>query len=70
MACNWSAEHATKAYLRALKMGKRGKEPDVSEFISAMAAANNAQMMVMVCSGVAGSTTVALVAAACQKVAV
>ncbi|GKV12920.1 hypothetical protein SLEP1_g24003 [Rubroshorea leprosula] len=50
------------AYLRTMKMGKRGKEPDVSEFISA----NNAQMMVMVCSGVAGSTTLALVAAACQ----
>ncbi|KAG4169755.1 hypothetical protein ERO13_A12G101700v2 [Gossypium hirsutum] len=62
----WSAENATKAYLRALKMGKRGKEPDVSEFISAMAAGNNAQLMVMTCAGVAGSTALALIAAARQ----
>ncbi|XWS32335.1 hypothetical protein CRYUN_Cryun23aG0150800 [Craigia yunnanensis] len=65
MAC-WSAENATKAYLRALKMGKRGKEPDVAEFISAIAAGNNAQLMVMTCAGVAGSTALALVAAARQ----
>ncbi|KAL8142210.1 hypothetical protein V2J09_015242 [Rumex salicifolius] len=62
---NWSAENATRAYLRALKMGKRGKEPDVAEFISALAAGNNAQLMVEVCSA-AGSTTLALVAAAQQ----
>ncbi|KAK8487288.1 hypothetical protein V6N13_093441 [Hibiscus sabdariffa] len=62
----WSAENATKAYLRALKMGKRGKEPDVAEFISAMAAGNNAQLMVMTCAGVAGSTALALIAAARQ----
>ncbi|KAK6260818.1 Protein of unknown function DUF1442 - like 3 [Theobroma cacao] len=62
MAC-WSAENATKAYLRALKMGKRGKEPDVAEFISAIAAGNNAQLMVMACAGVVGSTALALVAA-------
>ncbi|XVF33506.1 hypothetical protein REPUB_Repub17cG0174400 [Reevesia pubescens] len=65
MAC-WSAENATKAYLRALKMGKRGKEPDVAEFISAIAAGNNAQLMVMTCAGVAGSTALALVAASRQ----
>ncbi|XVE74018.1 hypothetical protein DITRI_Ditri11bG0165200 [Diplodiscus trichospermus] len=65
MAC-WSAENATKAYLRAFKMGKRGKEPDVAEFISAFAAGNNAQFMVMACAGVAGSTALALVAAARQ----
>lgn len=46
--------------------GKGGKEPDVSEFISAMAAGNNAQLMVMTCSGVAGSTALALIAAARQ----
>ncbi|KAH7519585.1 hypothetical protein FEM48_Zijuj08G0052600 [Ziziphus jujuba var. spinosa] len=63
----WSAENATKAFLRALKMGKVGKEPDVGEFISAIAAGNNAQLMVMVCAGIAGSTTaLALVAAAHQ----
>ncbi|OMP11926.1 hypothetical protein CCACVL1_00209 [Corchorus capsularis] len=65
MAC-WSAENATKAYLRALKMGKRGKEPDVAEFISAIAAGNNAQHMVITCAGVAGSTALALVAASRQ----
>ncbi|XWS77214.1 hypothetical protein CRYUN_Cryun01aG0242500 [Craigia yunnanensis] len=65
MAC-WSAENATKAYLRTLKMGKGGKEPDVAEFISAIAAGNNAQLMAMTCAGVAGSTALALVAAARQ----
>ncbi|XP_060175357.1 uncharacterized protein LOC132606040 [Lycium barbarum] len=65
MAC-WSAESATKAYLRAIKMGKNAKEPNVSEFISALAAGNNAQLMVIACAGAADSTTLALVAAAQQ----
>ncbi|GMY09357.1 DUF1442 family protein [Fagus crenata] len=65
MSC-WSADYATKAYLRTLKMGERGKEPDVTEFISALAAGNNAQLMVMVCASIAGATTLALVAAAHQ----
>ncbi|KAJ7962185.1 S-adenosyl-L-methionine-dependent methyltransferase [Quillaja saponaria] len=65
MVC-WSAENATKAYLRTLILGKRGKEPDVAEYISALAAGNNAQLMVIACVGVAGSTTLALVAAAHQ----
>ncbi|XP_021677858.1 uncharacterized protein LOC110662986 isoform X2 [Hevea brasiliensis] len=65
MAC-WSAENATKAYLRALKMGKRSKEPDMAEFISALAAGNNAQLMVVASARVAGSTTLPLVAAAQQ----
>ncbi|OIT03788.1 PREDICTED: uncharacterized protein LOC109226391 [Nicotiana attenuata] len=65
MAC-WSAESATKAYLRAIKMEKRAKEPDVSEFISALAAGNNAQLMVVACAAAADSTTLALVAAAQQ----
>ncbi|KAF5207348.1 Peptidyl-trna hydrolase ict1 protein [Thalictrum thalictroides] len=59
MAC-WSAENATKAYLRTLKMGKRNKQPDVAEFVSALAAGNSAQLMVDVCSGIAGATTLAL----------
>ncbi|XP_059459202.1 uncharacterized protein LOC132188691 [Corylus avellana] len=62
----WSAENATKAYLCALKMAKIGKEPDVAEFISAIAAGNNAQLMVMICASIAGSTALALVAAAHQ----
>ncbi|KDP28759.1 hypothetical protein JCGZ_14530 [Jatropha curcas] len=65
MAC-WSAENATKAYLRALKMGKRGKEPDTAEFISALAAGNNAQLMVIASAGVAGTNTLPLIAAAHQ----
>ncbi|KAK7268960.1 hypothetical protein RIF29_21672 [Crotalaria pallida] len=65
MAC-WSAENATKAYLNTLKMGQKIKEPNVAEFISALAAGNNAQVMVVACAGAADSTTLALVAAAHQ----
>ncbi|MED6173950.1 hypothetical protein PIB30_064464 [Stylosanthes scabra] len=66
MSAGWSAENAKRAYLQALKMAKRGKEPDVSEFISALAAGKNARFMVAVCAGAAGSTTLALAAAARQ----
>lgn len=45
---------------------KRDKEPDVAEFISALAAGNNAQLMVVAGAGVAGSATLALAAAAHQ----
>lgn len=46
---------------------KRAKEPDVEEFISALAAGTNAQLMVVVAGGVAAcSTTLALVVAAHQ----
>jgi predicted O-methyltransferase YrrM len=45
---------------------KRGKEPDVANFISALVADNNAQLMVMICASIAGSTTLTLVAAAHQ----
>ncbi|XP_058104635.1 uncharacterized protein LOC131248384 [Magnolia sinica] len=62
----WSAENATRAYLQTMKMGKRPKQLDVSEFASALAAGNNAQLMVEACSGTAGPTTLALVAAAHQ----
>ncbi|XP_027358571.1 uncharacterized protein LOC113867441 [Abrus precatorius] len=65
MAC-WSAENATKAYLNTLKMDQKAKEPAVAEFISALAAGNNAQLMVVACSGAADSTTLALVTAAHQ----
>ncbi|CAL0299933.1 unnamed protein product [Lupinus luteus] len=65
MAC-WSAENATKAYLNTLKMDQKTTEPNVAEFISALAAGNNAQMMVVACAGAADSTTLALVAAAHQ----
>ncbi|GAB2294087.1 hypothetical protein Dimus_028304 [Dionaea muscipula] len=47
----WSAENAAKAYLRTLKMGKGAKEPDVSEFVSAIAAGSNAKLMVVASSG-------------------
>ncbi|XXG43152.1 hypothetical protein AAC387_Pa01g3257 [Persea americana] len=62
----WSAENATRAFLRTVKMGKKAKEPDMSEFISALAAGSNAQLMVEVCDGIADATTLALVAAAQQ----
>ncbi|GLU20951.1 hypothetical protein SLE2022_371230 [Rubroshorea leprosula] len=67
MAC-WSAENATKAYLKTLKMGQRGKEPNVNEFVSALAAGNNAHLMVVAWTGAANatSTILALVAAAHQ----
>ncbi|KAH6804120.1 DUF1442 family protein [Perilla frutescens var. frutescens] len=65
MAC-WSAENATNAYLRTMRMGKSAKEPNGAEFISALAAGNSAQFMVVACSGAADSTTLALVAAAQQ----
>ncbi|XP_068649604.1 uncharacterized protein [Aristolochia californica] len=60
----WSAQSPTNAYLQTLKMGKKCKEPDVSEFISALAAGNSAQLMVEACDGAAGATTLALAAAA------
>ncbi|XVE64106.1 hypothetical protein DITRI_Ditri07aG0075100 [Diplodiscus trichospermus] len=62
----WSAENATKAYLKTLRMDQKAKEPNVAEFVSALAAGNNAQLMVVACAGVANSTTLALVAAAHQ----
>ncbi|XP_020228913.1 uncharacterized protein LOC109809906 [Cajanus cajan] len=65
MGC-WSAENATKAFLNTLKLGQKAKEPAVAEFISALAAGNNAQQMVMACAGAADSTTLALVTAAHQ----
>lgn len=46
--------------------GQKAKEPDVAEFISALAAGNNAQLMVVACASAANSTTLALVAAAHQ----
>lgn len=46
--------------------GQGAKEPAVAEFISALAAGNNAQLMVVACASVADSTTLALVAAAHQ----
>lgn len=75
----WSAENATKAFLQTLKtiskehqqqnlflQGNSTMEPDVAEFISAMAAGNGARLMVEVCAVSAGSTTLALVSAAHQ----
>ncbi|XP_047329347.1 uncharacterized protein LOC124932722 [Impatiens glandulifera] len=63
---NWSAENAAKAFIKTMKMGKGVKEPDVSEFVSALAAGNNAKLMVAACgvdtTGI--STVLALLAAA------
>ncbi|KAK6155828.1 hypothetical protein DH2020_010076 [Rehmannia glutinosa] len=65
MAC-WSAENATNAYLRTMRMGKNAKEPNGAEFISALAAGNNAQFTVVACGGASDSTTLALATAAQQ----
>ncbi|XP_019191845.1 PREDICTED: uncharacterized protein LOC109186352 [Ipomoea nil] len=68
----WSAENATKAYLKTMKMGKGAKQPDVAEFISALAAGNTARLILVACAAAAGAdstaaaTTRALVAAAQQ----
>ncbi|XP_058759405.1 uncharacterized protein LOC131632685 [Vicia villosa] len=62
----WSAENATKAFLSTLKMGQKAKEPSVTEYISALAAGNNAQLMVVASAAAADSTTLALIAAANQ----
>ncbi|KAM7272377.1 hypothetical protein ACFE04_027040 [Oxalis oulophora] len=66
MACSWSAENATKAYLDALKMGEKANEPNGTEYISAIAAGNNAQLMVSACASLADANTLALAAAANQ----
>ncbi|KAL5081108.1 hypothetical protein RYX36_009529 [Vicia faba] len=62
----WSAENATKAFLSTLKMAQKAKEPSVAEYISALAAGNNAQLMVVACAAAADLTTFALIAAANQ----
>ncbi|KAK9060931.1 hypothetical protein SSX86_018111 [Deinandra increscens subsp. villosa] len=62
----WLTEKATDAYLKSRKMGNMGNEPDVAEFISAIAAGNNAQLMVVVGAASTRSTTLGLVAAAEQ----
>ncbi|KAJ8536704.1 hypothetical protein K7X08_035105 [Anisodus acutangulus] len=59
MVC-WSAENATKAFLKPMNMGKRATEPNGAEFISALAAGNSAQIIVVACANVADSTTLAL----------
>ncbi|XWS48345.1 hypothetical protein CRYUN_Cryun13aG0067900 [Craigia yunnanensis] len=64
----WSAENATKAYLTTLKMGLKDKEPNVAEFVSALAAGNSAQLLVVACAGAANPPALALVAAAHQTV--
>ncbi|CAH8387738.1 unnamed protein product [Eruca vesicaria subsp. sativa] len=63
----WSAENATKAYLSTLKTDQRTKEPNVAEFISALAAGNNARKIAVACAGAANADIlVALIAAANQ----
>ncbi|KAL9240395.1 hypothetical protein vseg_014620 [Gypsophila vaccaria] len=47
---SWSPENAAKAYISTLKMERKEKEPNSAEFISALAAGNNAQMMIIACT--------------------
>ncbi|KAL5073186.1 hypothetical protein RYX36_012170 [Vicia faba] len=63
---DWSSENAKNAYLQTVKMAKSGKEPDIAEFISAIAAGNNAKLMVVASASVVGSVMLALTAAAQQ----
>ncbi|GJT33777.1 putative S-adenosyl-L-methionine-dependent methyltransferase [Tanacetum coccineum] len=62
----WSAENATEAYIKTMKMGKIPNEPETAEFISAIAAGNNAKLMVIACASAAGPTTLGLIAASHQ----
>ncbi|KAJ4877409.1 hypothetical protein Rs2_42427 [Raphanus sativus] len=63
----WSAENATKAYLSTLKTDQRTKEPNVAEFISALAAGNNARKITVAFAGAANADILlALIAAANQ----
>ncbi|KAJ0644833.1 hypothetical protein HanRHA438_Chr16g0760481 [Helianthus annuus] len=52
--------------MNLIMQGKRANEPDVAEFISAIAAGNNAQLMVVACAAMAGLTTLGLIAASHQ----
>ncbi|CAL5211071.1 unnamed protein product [Lathyrus oleraceus] len=63
---NWSSENAKNAYLQTVKMAKSGKEPDVAEFISAIAAGKNAKLMVVAGASVTDSVILALTSAAQQ----
>ncbi|XP_022986473.1 uncharacterized protein LOC111484201 [Cucurbita maxima] len=60
---SWSAENATEAFLNTLKLRQKADEPDVAEFISAMAAGNNAQLMVVAYERSADHKILALAAA-------
>ncbi|KAI3519545.1 hypothetical protein L1887_08749 [Cichorium endivia] len=63
----WLAENDTKAYLKSMKMINMANEPDVADSISAIAAGNNAQLMVVVGAATAcRSTFLGLVTAAEQ----
>lgn len=53
-------------YYVIFAQGQKAKEPNEAEFISALAAGNNAQLMVVACANVANATTLALAAAAHQ----
>ncbi|CAH9090826.1 unnamed protein product [Cuscuta epithymum] len=64
----WSAENATKAYIRTMNMakGEDVKELNGAEFVSALAAGNNARFTVVACAGPVDSITLALAAASQQ----
>ncbi|RAL52217.1 unnamed protein product [Cuscuta campestris] len=68
MSCSWSAENATKAYIRTMNMARAedANQLNGAEFVSALAAGNNARYTVVACSGHADSITLALAAASHQ----
>ncbi|KAH6833297.1 hypothetical protein C2S53_002396 [Perilla frutescens var. hirtella] len=63
---SWSAENATKAYLQALTMGKKGNEPTTMAFLAALAAGHSSKLMVMASAGSCGAAALALVCASRQ----
>ncbi|RAL52216.1 hypothetical protein DM860_016065 [Cuscuta australis] len=62
---SWSAENATQAYITTMNMA-RGEDANGAEFVSALAAGNNARCTVVACSSHADSITLALAAASHQ----
>ncbi|KAF5760039.1 hypothetical protein HanRHA438_Chr16g0760451 [Helianthus annuus] len=52
--------------MNLIMQGKRANEPDVAEFISAVAMGNNAQFMVVAYAATTGSITLGLIAASHQ----
>lgn len=67
----WSSANAVNAFLDTVNLCKlvqerKQAEPESTEFISALAAGMNAQLIVEACSSVAPASTIALAAAARQ----
>ncbi|KAF7826007.1 DUF1442 family protein [Senna tora] len=62
----WSPQNAQTAYLQALRMRSRGREPDIPEFISALAAGKNAKLIVIIATNPNSTMLLPLAVAAHQ----